>query len=286
MKNKLSMTPNFHSGLCILGFFILCLTYPIQGRTGEFDTYHYKLEVNNNDKVCSHMKEVYNQYFKRPFAVSTNLADYGEGGRYALSLLPGVKREPKLTMQARRSLQPSSPEFDAVKWQEGRTTGLPDIGIPDQPILVGSIDIDNDGTVETVIKESFMVGYLPSYHSMLGGGDSLFVFRNGDIDLTQQPINRRIFYDGFVGHRPPALITAFLNSYPARLTRPFTYEGMNYLSAYSQAWLKDDADPYQPPDREYMEVLQYRSGGDNLDKGKWSPLKIDTICQFRMTVAK
>lgn len=265
---------------------LACLINPIHGIAGEDDSYIYKFEVNNSDKVCSHMKEVYNQYFKRPFKASTDHADYEEGGQYALPLLSGVKRDPRLTIKARRSFQPTSPEFEAVKWQEGRTTGLPDIGITDQPILVANIDIDNDGTVETVIKESFMQGYLPSYRSMLGGEDSLFIFRNGDIDLTQQPINRRTFYDGFVGHRLPAQIIGFANSYSARLTRLFTYEGVNYLSAYSQAWLKDDADPYQPPDREYMEVLQYHGGGDNLGKGKWSPLKIDTICRFRMTVAK
>ena len=252
------------------------------GKTG----YEFKLEVSNNDKVCNHMSVVYSQYFNHPFAASSKPEDYAEGGQNALPMLPGVQRDSRLSTETRRSLQPSSPEFDAVKWQEGRIK-YPQEYIGEQPTVVTNIDIDNDGSIETVIKISFMQGYLPSHGSMLGGEDSLFIFRNGDIELNPQPLDNRVFYDGWKGHRPPAEIAGYANQFSGRLIRIFAYEGVNYLSAYSQAWLEEDlGNPYQMPDKEYMEVLQYRSGGDNLGKGKWSQLKIDTICKFRMTAAK
>ncbi len=253
------------------------------GKTG----YVFKLEVNNNDKVCKHMQDVYNQYFSRPFAASTDPVDYADGGRFALPLLPGVQRDPRLSIKARRSLQPISPEFDMVRWQEGRYRHIyMDQDRGDQEMLVARFDIDNDGAVETIIKNSFMEGYLPSRNSMLGGEDSLFIFRAGELDIGV-PIQLKTFYEGQDGHQRPAQIGGYGYPFPYRSIRPFIYEGVSYLSVYSQSWLEEDAgDPYLMPDEEYMQVLEYRSGGDNLGKGKWSPLKIDTICQFRMTAAK
>ena len=264
---------------------IACLIYPGYGIAGEDDSYTYTLEVNNNDKVCSHMKEVYNHYFKRPFAISTNLSDYAEGEKYALPLLPGVKRDPRLSLKERFSLQPTSPEFDAIKWQEGRVK-YPDGNIGEQPIMVANVDVDNDGTIETVIKFSFMAGYVLAAG---GGEDALAIFRNNAIELDKQPLDFYALFRGQNGRQSPAHITGDTYELPYEVIRLFTYGGINYLSAYGQhgqPWPRGNDNPVQSPDREYMDVLQYRSGGDNLGKGKWSPLKIDTICQFRMTVAK
>jgi hypothetical protein len=261
--------------------FMGCLIYSTSVMAGEDDSYHYKLEISHNDKLCRHMESVYNQYFKHPFPVRVSLADYNEGGRFALPMLPNIKRDPRQSMKTRFSLQATSPEFDAVKWREGRVK-YPEENIGEQPVMVADIDIDNDGSIETVIKFSFLAGYVLAAG---GGEDSLAIYRQGSVDLIKQPLIFDALYRGQDGRQPPAHISGSSYGFNYQVIRIFNYDGMNYLSAYGQQYLRKNAASYDPPDREYLDVLQYHSGGDNLGKGSWSPLKMDTICKFLMKVA-
>src|SRR5688500_3995679 len=74
----------------------------------DFDVYRYRLEINENPKLCRHMDRVYNQNFSRPW-------DFRD--RPMLDVFPrleNVERNDLLENRLRYSAYPSSPEFDAI----------------------------------------------------------------------------------------------------------------------------------------------------------------------------
>lgn len=294
MKKKSGTHFNSHSRFCILGFLIFLLTYPMQGMTGEMDTYRYKLEQNNNNKVCTHMSDVYNQFFKKPFDTQEYIKpfdhpEYVKGGIALPNLLPGAKVNLGSLINMGFSFYPSSPEFDAVKWQIGNEAhgdsktyyykGNPTPYLT--PFIAADIDLNNDGHIKTVIKHAFMSCYIPGCES--GHADVMSIFRKGDIDLTKGPIELDTFFKGQNGSPPLAVIYGPQST--CDLVRPFIYDGVTYLSCYHQTWIKDFMDfRNRTPDREYTDVLKYQ-GVEELPDGR-KPLKAETVCRFRMTVAK
>jgi len=258
---------------------------------GDLDRYRYVLEKSTNDKVCRHMQGVYNRHFSYPWkrpALSEPV--YGANSPYAFAKRPGVSHDYRMTFDMSYSRLPSSPEFDAIEWREGRyrhtgLAGSPDHG--DQPMLVAEFDIDNDGQVETVIKGRFMLTYYPAESGGTPGGeDTLFVFRKDEIDL-QRPIDSPTFYSGQPGRKNPSMI-ALSPVGPYRIIRPFVLEGVTYLSGYQQDW---DKNFDMRKVREHLHVVRYLGGGENLGPGKigpekWTPLQLDRICEFRMNVLK
>ncbi|OIR07702.1 hypothetical protein GALL_99840 [mine drainage metagenome] len=284
MKNKLSITPNFHSGTCLLGFLILCLTYPIQGTTGEFDTYRYKLEQNNNDKVCSHMAGVFSKYFKKPFNTINDEAEYVKDGGIQPPLLPGAKNDLRSFVTMSFSFQPTSPEFDAIKWRVGKQiqpgSGQNHDVYPNIPFIAADIDINNDGQIKTFIKHGFMSCYL-GYGGACNSGDSWSIFRKGDIDLMQGPIEWDVPIQGQNGHPPLAVI---LENLACNIVRPFIYDGVTYLSCYNRKLNSVRDYRKGTPHREYTDVLKYQ-GIEKLPDGR-TLLKAETVCRFRMIVTK
>ena len=114
--------------------------------------------------------------------------------------------------------------------------------------------------------------------------DSWSVFRKGNIDLLNGPINWDVPIQGQNGHRPLAVM---LEDYGCRVIRPFIYDGVTYLSCYYQNWGKNGPDiNRRTPDREYTDVLKYQ-GVEKLPlpDGR-TLLKAETVCRFRMNVAK
>lgn len=214
----------------------ICFVYPITSVAEQSDAYRYILKTSRNDKVCGHMKGVYNRYFKRPFAASPDLADFDEGGSYALPLLPGVTRDPRLARAMIFSIQPSSPEFDAVKWQEGRVQ-YPNGN--DQAVMVADVDIDNDGSVDTVVKFFFAQ---PNLLSNPRSREALAAYR-GAIKLEQLPFDINTLYIRQEGGKTPVNIGFDFGSsasvFPYMIVRVFSYGGVNYLSAYGRRWLKE-----------------------------------------------
>ncbi len=272
--------------LWILGF-LVCLTNSMQGVAGEFDAYRYKLEQNNNKKVCSHMAGVYNKFFKKPFNTINDEAEYVGSGGVLPPLLPGAKEDLGSFINMRFSFQPTSPEFDAIKWQLGKEThhyrGVADAYL-NTPFIAADMDINNDGQVETVVKDAFMGCYIPGCDA--GHADDLSIFRKGDIDLMLGPIEWDVFFKGQNDHPPLAIIYGPQSS--CDLVRPFIYDGVTYLSCYHRKWLRDFRDFRDPrnltPAREYTDVLKYQ-GVEKLPDGR-KPIKAETVCKFRMIVTK
>jgi hypothetical protein len=66
----------------------------------------------------------------------------------------GVAHDSQMTLQMSFSALPTSPEFDAIHWREGRI----DLGAPvgESPALIAEFDLDNDNRPELVVKSGFM----------------------------------------------------------------------------------------------------------------------------------
>jgi hypothetical protein len=179
------------------------------------------------------------------------------------------------------SRQPSSPEFEAIKWREGR------YGFAthrDVPMLVAEFDIDNNGQTDLVLKSSFMVGFEPSHGSAPGGEDTLLVFATGALDLERQIY----FGPGFrvaTNEARPAMIHG---GYELRLIRPFILNAVVFLSAYEQVWeggeFQDLGARFSRLEGEYTNVLRYKSGAHLLAPGRWSDLDVERVCRYRMEV--
>ncbi len=268
----------------MLELLLFCLAYTVPGMAGEFDTYRYKLEENNNDKVCLHMAGVYNKFFKKPFAMTIDENEYEKGEGNLPALLPGAKRDWGSFINMRFSFQPTSPEFDAIKWKVGkliRPTHEGERVVLNFPFIAADMDLNNDGQFVTVIKNEFMSCYI-SYHSC-NPADSWSIFRKGDIDLMQGPIEWDVPLKGQNGHPPLAVI--YGRSSTCNIMRPFIYDGVTYLSCYHRKWLKDLRDYRNgTPNWEYTDVLKYQ-GVEKLPDGR-DPIKAETVCRFRMVVAK
>src|SRR5262245_3898216 len=93
---------------------------------GDLDRYQYVLEKGKEQKVCRHMHQVYTKYFaspwKRPPLPPATVAtgDYGPQSPYAFSRLPGIVHDSRMTFEMSYSRLPTSPEFEAIQWREGR----------------------------------------------------------------------------------------------------------------------------------------------------------------------
>jgi hypothetical protein len=220
------------------------------------------------------MEAVYNREFRQPWERYT-------GGRPELlpefPKLPGVTYDKRIALDLRYSAFPTSPEFDAIQWREGR--GIWDEeGKRVQPFLVADFDIDNDGRPDRVVKSGFMLSFWPAGRAP-GGEDELWIFDEGQLDLTQTVI-LSAFYKN-VGQRRPARVAYDTLGLSVRSIRPFIHNGITYLSVYEQ-WAPNDPKRW----RETMWVLKYRSGGGNLGGGNWEPVKVDRVCHFRMIAVK
>lgn len=264
------------------------------------DTYTYELDVDNDPTVCQHMEKVYNAFFRQQWA--THRSDskaYDPGGFYSFPKYPGVEEFSYSTWGDSYSRRPSSPEFDAVPW---RSALYIDRSPPDAPslsvceeyrkekkmgpkhihcffsLLIADFDIDNDGRVETVLKDMFMTGDpLYEHHSY----DHYYIFPQGTVDPWQFAYGAQFMdqYQKF-GAWPRTL------SIEMFMVRPFILNGMSYLSSYRRWWKNEEEheDPkfFGDPDREYMEIYKVRS--ELTPKTEYSPAQYETdlICRFNM----
>jgi hypothetical protein len=259
----------------------------------ELDTYRYALELNNSPKICAHMGEVFSTHFKQPW-------DYRaarESGKKA-ELLPGVSLDERQTLATRFSLYPTAPEFEAIKWREGRAYVTADSKTL-VPVLVASIDMDGDGKEETVVKHQFMRSVRPAAKSVPGGNDQLLVLATKSSSLVQplsiddlrkkvgdvEPRTLAYFTLRYTDADRPKQLDRDNELMSARLIRPFVYEQQTYLSVYVQ-WAADD--PNQR--KEWMWVMKYRGGGARRDSSRgdgsfqsgWQAAAVEKLCRFRM----
>ena len=247
---------------------------------GDRDRYRYIPAKRNAANVCPHMHRVLNKNFvypwKRPSLV--RLVDdpiYGKNSRFSFPKLLGVFHDDQKTLAMSYSRLPTSPEFDAIHWREGRVRDRLGSSEVEMAILVADFDINNDGQKETVIKNAFMLDYYVGGGS--GGEDMLYVFPL--LEKTPALSTKwESMLSGEVGGGKPALIT-LAPGVPYRLIRPFLYEGSIYLLGYEQSQQDNEL-------REHMHIVTYQGGGQPLGVGERAPIKLEHKCLFRMMVIK
>ncbi|MEQ1579954.1 MAG: hypothetical protein ABL964_05130 [Steroidobacteraceae bacterium] len=128
--------------------------------------------------------------------------------KYGFPLLPGIERDFQATIQTVHSRQPSAPEFDSVNWSEGRLQlRSPGSSSADgfHNYLITYIDIDNDGTIDTVTKNGFNEGY----RSITAGwawGEYIDVWRGKRMEFTASDTLWSVLNEGEMSGRPMASI--------------------------------------------------------------------------------
>jgi len=198
-----------------------------------------------------------------------------------------------MTFDMRYSKIPSSPEFDAIKWKEGRAIiGAPSGADPDKypgaktelPILVAYFDFDNDGQIDTVVKNGFNRGY--SYMSN-GKGDGLLeeylmVFRGQKLEFTNLPSLWAIQNEAPIPQQP-------VSSNSTTYIRPFIYNVHTYVARYDMDLEKSsDAEDKRPQEsiKETMSILDFHfSDAVNkfTHKSEWD---LTTVCEYKMNQIK
>jgi hypothetical protein len=224
----------------------------------ERDSYRYQLELNGDAKLCGQMDKAFNSAFRRPWQ-----RPKGKAADWVYST------------------QPSSGEFSALKWREGRSF-FSGSSSPQAATLLAEFDIDNNGTRDLVVKTQFM-------KSPAAGTEQIWVLSPKAFDAAKPVDMNRVFgkarEDGtrqisnvtlhYTDKDRPAGISG--ERMGASLIRPFVAGGKSYLAAYVP-WAVDDP----AKRREWMWVMAYRGGGNSSGPGKWEPAKVDKLCRFRM----
>lgn len=212
------------------------------------------------------MLEVYNTHFKKPWDMpfSPTNETYGENSPYAFPKLPGVQHDPKLTYQMRFFRQPTSPEFEAIKWVEGRQEFSVADNIPYRPMLWADFDIDNDGKLETVWASGFYRTWQDSRQKTHNGAEYLYVFPQGAVSINPF-LSSQDKIEFIHGKKPgvpmPRLLSNMADSRNLGIgLRPFIFEGVTYLSSYDQQW-RHYPESLAGPQTETIEILKYKSGG-------------------------
>lgn len=195
--------------------------------------FHYSLKENKNPSVCKHMLKVFNDRFTHLWDAPrvenlANSPEYSANGRYAFPLLPGVKYSAQATYHMRFSAQPTSPEFSAIHWQEGMAipggcpAGKKCAGEGPEPILVAYYDFDNDGSIDTVIKQGSE--FFPGYERMSWAQEYLMVWRGQKLKISGIVNMWNLAHSKDRKLEPIMMQGVYL--------RPFIYHGVSYVASY------------------------------------------------------
>jgi hypothetical protein len=219
------------------------------------------------------MLGVFNKSFRYPWrrpALSSHADDpeYGAASRYAFPKLPGVTHDPKAALVMSYSRQPTSAEFEAIDWREGRIEYGQPAGLG--TALVAEFDIDNDGQSELVIKSAFVRTY--ESDGGRGGWDYIYVLRSLRMQDLPNPMTRDIVRTR--GSSDPELITSS-PGFPYRFVRPFRHEGSTFLAAFDRIESAKGAS-------EHVDILRYLGGGKLVKVGERSAIRVERVCRLRM----
>jgi hypothetical protein len=249
--------------------------------------FRYALIKDQNPAVCKHMLRVFNGKFTHPWDAPmltsyTNDPSYSATSKYAFPLLPSVTRSIRATFEMRFSAWPTSPEFSAIHWKEGREVpykcpkGETCSGLAPQPMLIAYFDFDNDGSVDTVMKYggSFFQGYGDMSHAF----EYLTVWRGEKLKLNGTPILWNLAHPRDKTFRPITIFGTYL--------RPFIYRGMTYVARYIPDFGTERPYPTYPV-REDMLIERYYFAGRKVKTPEpgipgypeWST---ETVCDLRM----
>ncbi len=238
--------------------------------------FKYELEESYDDQVCHHMLGVFNSKFSTPWVsepmgdstgkrssqddppVFTANPSYAEHGKYAFPKLPGVEHDARQTFEMRHTKLPTSPEFDLVPWHEGRMKNVGAIS----SMLAADFDIDNDGTMETVLKVNFWG--VENVYSIHAPWDSYYIYNQVDIDSTK--IADYVVLGEKVRH-----------SFEGRFVRPFIFNGKTYLTSYEPFFgILEESFSVEIPETEDMVVQVYHKETNS------SPAWMEDICRYQM----
>lgn len=260
------------------------------------ERYEYRLEASHDQDLCVHMTHVFNRSFRTPWDKGykpwmPNPTIFGKPYEQVFERLPGVDYSMDFTWRMLLSKYPSSPEFDAVPWKEGRlyaTEGKPPPYQRPYPMLVAEIDIDNDDRKDWVVKDGFIQKMTTSegWDQAYGGEDSMTIFPGDGFDPTQKLIFEQLYQEQ-VPSKPPRLVGRHINRpYDTMELRPFIYQGKVFVAAYQTLWRKRDRSkqkyPRLYPDLEYMNIVRVLPGGKRLDFGIIDTANTEIVCRIRM----
>lgn len=243
-------------------------------------TFRYILKEDRNPAVCTHILRLFNDKFAHlwdapPMPWSKTDQWYSADSKYGFPLLPGVKHSTEATFEMRFSAWPTSPEFSAIHWKEGRAVpggcpaGKTCPGEGPIPILVAYFDFDNDGLTDTVIKSAFNSNkYSPN--------DVLEVWRGQTLKITGTPS----LWD--LAHPQDKKLTPII-MWGAHL-RSFIYRGVAYVANYQADYADLSAPASETPlpiVGEDMLINRYHFAGqkDQIGRPEWNS---DTVCDLRM----
>jgi hypothetical protein len=248
---------------------------------GETDRYRYTLMRNKAPEVCRHMLGVYNKHMQTPWLPNAYSAEaFAEHSKYAYPKLPGVAHDSKMTFDMRYSRLPTSREFDALDWREGRylLTGG-DGKTTERPMLVTEADIDHDGDIDVLVKISFMARYTHNAgrDGTYGGQDSIYVLSKRHYERIMADTSALPNLAEFV--KGAAVLLMF-----GETIRPFILNGVVLIATYEQIW-KNRANAKLNPDAEQIRILKYKRGTAFPGPGQ-SDIDAEALCRFGMHVIK
>lgn len=249
--------------------------------------HRYKLVKSNSTALCQHMAGVYRENFKHPWHQESK--SRAEGTKYFGKLphelfkaFDGVVQTPLDSFYLLLSLRPTSAEFDAVPWMEGRLRREPgawmEMRFPRAllPILVAKIDVDNDGVDEYFVKWSFLTS--PPRNGLFGWGaapiDGIYIYDSMGVqqaDFSKFELRKY--------SKNPALSGIFLTDEKTTLIRPLKYQGRWYFHAYHTKWPEVET-THGLPSKESIEIFQIDRGG-----AEGAPRRM-SMCLFDVSTMK
>lgn len=226
-------------------------------------TYRYRLTKSIDDRLCSHMERVYNDYFSQPW----NHRPYFRENLPAVivdwySAPSAPKSETtRFAFDMRYALHPLSSEFSAVSWKDIVRITRDGLRLPTR---LTHIDIDNDGKTDTLIQYQFF-----------GAGDHRTA-DDGFVVWRQSPPPE--IENGALTHEKLFLDNAPGEHFTARILRLFLRDGVTYLSEYMpnvEGIYDSEMSRHLPPEKMY--VRKYVGG-----QGARLHVIGDDVCEFEM----
>lgn len=271
------------SVFCACAIMLIALAPITETARAEDRTYQFVLTTSHNATLCRHMGRVFNQRFRQPWHDEMDMALYGVDGKYAFPRLPWVEHIDRITVDMRFSKYPTSPEFEAIAWQEGRAISgqQSESGKIPFPVLIAYFDFDNDGQADTVMKESFMTHYqYRAGWNNARGPEPLLAWRNEHKDFTSMPTMWSLLNEVPKDKVPQ---TAY-----GLHQRPFIYRGQTLVARYAQDWGDSSviADTPWYPLNEVMSIVKYTSKPQIRKSSRHPPWSEETLCEFQMKVVQ
>lgn len=224
----------------------------------ERATYRYALVQGVEDPVCRQLGKLYNDTFRQPW----NFRDVFGGrlpqtdGHYYPHMPERWTQDQLFLWDMRYSIYPTSPEFESIQWTQATKSGR-----NRSPVRIAEFDIDNDGTVEHVVQDSFY-----------GSGDSRNATDGFGVYATTLASSRAAMQG--IAFR---MLERPRETFAGDIIRPFVLDGLTYLSEYEAAFGSESWPLFRHDPPEKMWVKRYL-GGQPMGQA----MNATTVCEFDM----